>query len=100
MPDATSHSPSLSRRARWLGWLLAGVLTLLLLELGSCAYLRVARGYDGQHLMNYQFDPYKIVRLTPDYRDTRGVAHNAQGFRRDEDTSRERPPGGIRIFLC
>jgi lysophospholipase L1-like esterase len=99
MSDPTSQSPSLSRGARRLGWLLAGVFTLLLLELGSCGYLRVARGYDGAHLMNYQFDPYKIVRLTPDYRDTRGIAHNTQGFRRDVDTARERPEGSIRIFL-
>ncbi|HXJ34718.1 MAG TPA: hypothetical protein VMS22_11860 [Candidatus Eisenbacteria bacterium] len=75
------------------------MFTFGLLEFSSYAYLRLFRGYDGEHLMNYEFDPYKSIRLTPNFRDTRGIAHNAQGFRRSEDTPREKPPGTYRIFL-
>ena len=70
-----------------------------LLEVGSCAFLRAVRGYDGEHLMSYQFDPYKNMRLTPHFRDTRGIEHNAQGFRRSSDTPRAKPEGTLRVFL-
>ena len=61
--------------------------------------LRVLRGFDGKHLYQYVFDPYKNIRLTRNFYDTRGIRHNAQGFRRDEDTPREKPEGTYRIFL-
>lgn len=84
---------------RILPVLFAVILTLALLEVGACAYLKAFRGYDGEHLMNYEFDPYKNIRPTPGYVDTRGVYHNAQGFRRREDVLREKPTGTIRVFL-
>ena len=49
--------------------------------------------------MSYQFDDYKNIRLTPGYRNTRGVFHNRQGFRRSTDTARIKPAGVYRIFL-
>lgn len=84
---------------RWLPPLFALLMTLALLETGSCVYLRAFEGYDGEHLMNYRFDPYKNIALTPGYRDTRGIQHNAQGFRRDEETPLEKPEGVLRVFL-
>lgn len=69
------------------------------LELLSYAYLRIADGYDGLHLMNYQFDDYKNIQPTPGYRNTKGIIHNAQGFRRHQDTTKEKPDGAYRIFI-
>jgi len=77
--------------------LLVGVLALL--EGVAHFYLRISRGYDGEHLYQYIFDPYKNLLPTPNYVDTRGVRHNAQGFRRSEDVPREKPPGTYRVFL-
>ncbi len=79
--------------------LLVTGVCLAILEVGSYAYLRAFRGYDGVHLLNYEFDPYKNLRLAPNFRDTRGVHHNAQGFRRDDDTPLAKPPGTLRVFL-
>src|SRR5210317_541638 len=78
---------------------LTALATFAILVVGSSIYLRAYRGYDGQHLMNYDFDPYKNIRLTPNFVDTRGIEHNAQGFRRSEDTPRVKPKGTYRIFL-
>ena len=88
-----------SRLRRWLPPLIALAMTLALLEAGSYVYLRAFQGYDGEHLLNYRFDPYKNIALTPGYRDTRGITHNAQGFRRDEDTPLAKPEGTLRVFL-
>ena len=54
-----------SRRfiVRLVPMLLAFGLSALILEAGSGVYLRASRGYDGEHLMNYRFDPYKIILL-------------------------------------
>jgi hypothetical protein len=75
------------------------MMTLGMLEVGSCVYLRAFEGYDGVHLMNYDFDPYKNIALVPGFRDTRGIEHNAQGFRRSVDTPLEKPEGVLRVFL-
>jgi len=80
-------------------FLLIGGICLGILEAGAYAYLRAFRGYDGEHLLNYEFDPYKNLRLAPNFRDTRGVRHNAQGFRRDGDTPLAKPAGTLRVFL-
>ena len=77
----------------------AVALSLGALELLSYAYLRVADGYDGRHLMTYQFDDYKNIQLTPGFRNTKGIAHNAQGFRRDHDTNKDKADGAYRIFI-
>lgn len=84
---------------RLLALLAVGALMFCALEVGACAYLKAFRGYDGEHLMSYQFDPYKTMRLTRGFRDTRGIQHNAQGFRASEPTPREKPPGTLRVFL-
>jgi hypothetical protein len=91
--------PMKSWRVRVAGSLLMVVLALGVFELAAYLYLRVFTGYDGRHLMNYEFDDYKNVRPTPDYRNTRGVAHNHQGFRRSIETSRVKPEGVYRIFV-
>jgi len=49
--------------------------------------------------MTYQFDDYKNIRLTPNYHNARGIHHNAQGFRRDQDTPMEKEPDTYRIFI-
>jgi hypothetical protein len=69
------------------------------LEATAYAYLRLARGYGGGEFLQYQFDAYKNIGLTPNWVDTRGVRHNAQGFRRSSDVARVKPPGTYRIFL-
>jgi hypothetical protein len=97
------HHPRLSAQVRWqirvAGYALMAIATFGSLEGLSYVYLRVFQGYDGTHLMNYQFDDYKNIQLTPGYRNTRGIAHNNQGFRRDTDTRREKPDGVYRIFI-
>ena len=79
--------------------ILLGVVAIVL-EGTAQVYMRVARGYDGGgEFLQYQFDPYKNIHLTRSWRDTRGVTHNAQGFREVEDVPREAPQGTFRIFL-
>src|SRR4030095_7896041 len=62
-----------------------GVIVFLLVvcEAGARLYLRLTNGYDGEHLYQYVFDPYKNILPAPNFVDTRGIRHNAQGFRRD-----------------
>ena len=97
----TGHRISGGRRLLFgaVAFVSLSLITLLLLEVGSYFYLRAAFGYDGQHLMNYEFDPYKNIRPTPNYVDTRGIQHNAQGFRRSVDTPKEKPDDTLRVFL-
>ncbi|MDE3041008.1 MAG: hypothetical protein KGJ82_10600 [Nitrospirota bacterium] len=49
--------------------------------------------------MNYEFDDYKNIRPSPGYTDTRGIYHNAQGFRRKDDTPKEKAENTYRIFI-
>jgi hypothetical protein len=95
----TRPGTRISRRAVIVGSGLALCLGLALMEVVSYVYLQVAEGYDGHHLMMHQFDDYKNIQPTPQYQDTRGVTHNAQGFRRTEDVSATKPSGTYRIFL-
>lgn len=78
---------------------LLGIIVFGVLEASSVVYLRIARGYDGEHLYQYVYDPYKNILPTPNYVDTRGVRHNANGFRRSENVDRTKPPGTYRVFL-
>lgn len=80
-------------------YLLVIFISLAVLELVSYGYLRVFEGYDGRHLMNYEFDDYKNIRPSPDYTDTRGIYHNAQGFRRKGDTPKDKSENTYRIFI-
>jgi hypothetical protein len=89
----------LSRGVKIVGYVLMAVIALGVFEASAYLYLRAFTGYDGRHLMSYQFDDYKNIRLTPGYRNTRGVFHNRQGFRRSTDTERVKPQGVYRIFL-
>jgi hypothetical protein len=70
-----------------------------ILECASFFYLRMVEGYDGQHLITYEFDDYKNVHPTPGYDNAKGIHHNAQGFRRDQDTPKQKPANTYRIFL-
>lgn len=74
-------------------------LSFFVLEGLSYMYLRIVDGYDGTHLMNYEFDDYKIIRPTPGYSNWKGIYHNAQGFRERQDTPRIKDPGVFRVFL-
>lgn len=95
----TRSTTRISWRAIMTGSLLACVFGFSILEVASYLYLRVAEGYDGMHLMMHQFDDYKNIHPTPGFRDTRGVVHNAQGFRRAEDVLVDKPAGTYRIFV-
>jgi hypothetical protein len=75
------------------------IFVLSLLQFAAYGYLRLFHGYDGRHLMQYEFDPYKNVLPTRNYVDTRGIRHNSVGFRRSSEVSRQKPPGTYRIFL-
>lgn len=86
----------------WKRLLFYSILLLLVFgtfEIMGQVYLRTFRGYAGGEFLQYQFDPYKNIVLTRSWRDTRGVTHNSQGFRRTEDVEREKPEGTFRIFL-
>ncbi len=80
------------------------VATLLLIVFGSLEAvarigLRVFRGFDGVHLLQYEFDPYKNVLPTRNYVDHRGIRHTAEGFRRSVPVDLNKPAGTLRIFL-
>jgi lysophospholipase L1-like esterase len=70
-----------------------------ILEFGCRLYLRATSGYDGKHLYQFAFDPYKNILPTPNYVDTRGIQHNSVGFRRSTEVSVIKPPATYRIFL-
>ncbi len=74
-------------------------LLAAVLEWGTRIYLRKANGYDGRHLYQFKFDPYKNILPTPGYVDTRGVRHNGAGFRRSTEVTVQKPEGTYRIFL-
>lgn len=92
-------SSKFSWKVKVTACLLVMLFSLTVLELVCYAYLRVFEGYDGRFLMNYEFDDYKNIRPSPGYTNTRGVYHNAQGFRRKEDTPKEKPNNTYRIFI-
>jgi hypothetical protein len=98
----SNSSPRPSGISRWKVALFLAVLftiTAAVLEFGTRLYLKNARGYDGQHLYQFAFDPYKNVLPTPDYVDTRGIRHNSVGFRRSTEVSLTKPTRTYRIFL-
>src|SRR5262245_58394022 len=100
--DAVAADRGTRRRSRWVkavAYPLMGLICLVVFELSAYMYMRLFTGYDGAHLMSYEFDDYKNIRLTPGYRNTRGVIHNGQGFRRSTETSKLKPNGVYRIFV-
>jgi lysophospholipase L1-like esterase len=87
--------------ARWKRFLFSAVLLLLTwgaLEAIAYTYLRATRGY-ATHLYEFDFDPYRIIHPARNFVDTRGVRHNAQGFRRDSLVPLRKAPGAVRVFL-
>jgi len=84
---------------RYVGYIMMALVSFSVCEVLAYAYLRTFEGYDGVHLMNYEFDDYKNVRPTPNYVNTRGVYHNAQGFRHRGDVSKDKSPGTYRVFI-
>ena len=100
MTSDVSSSPG--RISHWKVVLLAILLLTVVaagLELGVRLYLRDTRGYDGEHLYQFAFDPYKNILPSPNYVDTRGIRHNSKGFRRSAEVSLAKPSGTYRIFL-
>ena len=99
-PDTPQRPPIvLSRRKRILFSAILTVVVLFVLELIAGLYLRVSRGYDGEHLYEFEFDPYKNILPARNFVDTRGVQHNSVGFRRTGEVSKTKPAGTYRIFL-
>ncbi len=99
---STTHklpSSYFSWKVKVTACLLVFFFSLAVLELVCYGYLRVFEGYDGRYLMNYEFDDYKNIRPSPGYTDTRGIYHNAQGFRRKDDTPKEKSENTYRIFI-
>ncbi len=74
-------------------------ITLGVLELAATWYLKAFRGYDGEHLLQYEFDPYKNIIPTRNFVDTRGIRHNSQGFRRSTEVPLAKSEETYRIFL-
>ncbi len=96
----TPDTPKRLTRGRIaFAFLLLFVLLFALLEFGTRVYLKAARGYDGEHLYQFAFDPYKNILPTPGYVDTRGIEHNRMGFRRTGEVSVKKPADTYRIFL-
>lgn len=97
--NATVPSVTLAPWKKLLFSLIVVLLVLGVLEGAANVYLRVTRGYDGEHLYQYVFDPYKNILPTPGFVDTRGIEHNAAGFRRSADVQLQKPDGVYRVFL-
>jgi lysophospholipase L1-like esterase len=98
-PPAATIAASLSTRKVALFTTVLLFAFAVILEVGAHFYLKATRGYDGEHLLQYAFDPYKNIVPTPNFVDTRGIRHNSAGFRRSSEVSLQKPPGTYRIFL-
>jgi lysophospholipase L1-like esterase len=99
MASDASTTTTLPRWKRILFSVFMVVFVYGVLDITANVYLRVTRGYDGKHLYEFDFDPYKNIVPARNFVDTRGVRHNAQGFRRDGLVSLVKPQGTFRIFL-
>lgn len=96
---SSSGTVVLSRRKKIAFTIILLLIAFTVLEVAARFYLRKTQGYSGGPLLQYVFDPYKNVAPTPNFVDLRGLRHNAQGFRRSTDVTREKPAGTFRIFL-
>jgi hypothetical protein len=99
MTAAPAPTSRLTRGKIALAFLIMAVVLFAIAEFGARLYLRATRGYDGEHLYQFAFDPYKNILPAPNFVDTRGVRHNSVGFRRSSEVSLEKPAGTYRIFL-
>ena len=97
--EGSSRNIGLSRRKIALLAIVLVAFFAATLEFGARLYLRATRGYDGAHLYQFAFDPYKNILPSPNYVDTRGIRHNAKGFRRSSEVTLEKPSDTYRIFL-
>jgi lysophospholipase L1-like esterase len=98
----TSTPETRSDLPLWKKVLFSAILLSILLVIGEFAaarLLRFTQGYDGEHLEQFIFDPYKNMHPNPGYADVRGIHHNRNGFRRSSDVERVKPAGTYRIFL-
>jgi hypothetical protein len=95
----TETTLKLTRRKKYLFATILIVLVLALFEFSARVGLKLLRGFDGKHLYQYVFDPYKNILPAPNFVDTRGIRHNSVGFRRDSEVSLQKPVGTYRIFL-
>lgn len=96
---ARDNVDALPRWKRALFTIILVVVVLAICEGISVWYLKTYRGYDGKHLFQYVFDPYKNILPAPNYVDTRGIRNNSVGFRRSSEVSVVKPAGTYRIFL-
>lgn len=92
------RSPLTIKKRVLFSIVLLGIVAAVL-EGGAQAYLRLTKGFDGKHFLQYEFDPYKNVVPQRGFVDTRGVKHNEQGFRREDIVPIAKPPDTYRIFL-
>jgi lysophospholipase L1-like esterase len=99
MTSGDVSTPTVSRKTVIVAGIILVILVASMLEFGTRLFLREYRGYDGKHLYQFDFDPYKNILPTPNYVDTRGIKHNSVGFRRSTEVSVTKPAGTYRIFL-
>jgi lysophospholipase L1-like esterase len=92
-------TPKLARWKKLLFGTIVVVFLLAFFEISARIGLKLTRGFDGKHLYQYVFDPYKNLQPTPNFVDTRGIRHNSVGFRRSAEVPIEKPAGTYRIFL-
>jgi hypothetical protein len=102
-PDATRVREGAKRIARRVALVMPFVAFVLLCEVGAYFYLRLTTPYHNLKEFHeqrpvHEFDPYRIIRLNPRHR-FGGVQHDAQGFRRSTEVSKQKPTDTIRIFL-
>ena len=97
-PEASAVAPLTWRKKLLFSAVLLFIM-LAVLEGAAQVYVRAVRGYAGGEFLQYEFDPYKNIHLSRNWEDTRGARHNLQGFRRDENVSREKADGTFRVFL-
>ena len=98
MSTPADSTLTLSRGKRIAFSLILVLLVWGVLELIASLYLRQFRGYDGHHLYQYTFDPYKNILPAPNYVDTRGVATTAPASAarpKSRATSRRGPIGSF-----
>lgn len=97
--DAEEQLPTLSFGKKLLFSAILFALMATVLEVSASVYLKLTRGYDGKHLYEFEFDPYKNILPARNFVDTRGVRHNSVGFRRSSEVSVAKPANTYRIFI-
>jgi GDSL-like Lipase/Acylhydrolase family len=73
------------------------IAVLAIAELAARWYVSAKRGR-GREQAEILLDRWAAFRNSANF-DRNGTHHNAQDFRRDQDTPVEKPPGTVRIFL-